>query len=44
MGAGGGEVQVAFDISTNNLGLESYLLCDELLMFSSIWGEKETLE
>lgn len=40
----GGGVQVAFDICKKNLGLESYCLCDELLIFSKIWGEKKTLE
>lgn len=39
-----GEVQVAFYICKKNLGLESYCLCDELLTFSKIWGEKKTLE
>lgn len=39
-----GEVQVAFDICKKNWGLESYCLCDELLIFSKIWGEKKTLE
>ena len=32
------------EICKKNFGLESYLLCDELLIFLKTKGEKETLE
>lgn len=39
-----GGVQVPFYMYKKNFGLNSYLLCDKLLMFSKIWGKKKTSE
>lgn len=44
MGIEEGGVWIAFYVFKKNLRLESYLLCDKLLMFSKIWGEKKISE